>query len=141
MKDENLIETRVSREEIFDGHVLHVTRDTVRLPNGKDAVREVAWHGGAVAVIPLFDDGSVLMERQYRYAHSRIVFEIPAGKLDEPTEDHLEAAIRVLREETGLSASRYTDLGIIAPSVAVLSERIHLLCKHHIRRCIILNCS
>lgn len=126
MKDEHLLETRVSREEIFDGCVLHVTRDTVRLPNGKHATREVAWHGGAVAVIPLFEDGTVLMERQYRYAHSRVVFEIPAGKLDSAEEAPLDAAKRELREETGMTASRYTDLGVIAPSVAVLSERIHL---------------
>lgn len=126
MKDEHLLETRVSREEIFSGCVLHVTRDTVRLPNGKLATREVAWHGGAVAVIPLFEDGTVLMERQYRYAHSRVVFEIPAGKTDSEEEVPLEAAKRELREETGMTASHYTDLGVIAPSVAVLSERIHL---------------
>ncbi len=121
-----LTEQFVSREEIFDGAVLHVVRDTVTLPNGKRATREVALHNGAVAILPLFEDGTVLMERQYRYAHRRVFFEIPAGKLDRPDENPLSAAQRELREETGLIAARYTELGVYIPSPAILSERVHL---------------
>lgn len=125
-EDALLKEEKVSSEKIYQGNVLHVTRDTVRLPNGKESTREVAWHNGAVAVLPIFEDGTVLIEHQYRYAHGRVVKEIPAGKLDSPDEDALAAAKRELREETGLSASKWTDLGVMIPSVAILSERIRL---------------
>ena len=125
-RDAFLNEEKISSEEIYKGAVLHVTRDTVRLPNGKQSTREVAWHNGAVAILPIFEDGSVLIEHQYRYAHGRVVKEIPAGKLDSKEEDALEAAKRELREETGLSANKWTDLGVIIPSVAILSEQIRL---------------
>lgn len=101
-------------------------KDTVLLPNGKEAVREVCIHIGAVAIIPLFDDGRVVMERQFRYPHARVFLEIPAGKLDSPDEDVLEAAKRELREETGAVAEKYTDLGVMIPSPAVLGEKITL---------------
>ena len=79
-----------------------------------------------MAIIPLLSDGRVLMERQYRYAHSRIFFEIPAGKLDSADEEPLSAAVRELREETGAVAEKITYLGRIDPSPALISERIHL---------------
>ncbi len=122
----NLIEKQIDREEIFGGKVLHVVRDTVELPNGKPATREVCLHIGAVAVIPLTDDGKVIAERQYRYPHGRVFLEIPAGKLDSKDEDPLEAAKRELREETGAMAEKFTYLGKLIPSPAVLSEVIHL---------------
>lgn len=121
--DARLKETRISSEEIYRGAVLHVTRDTVRLPNGRESHREVAWHNGAVAILPVFSDGSVLIEHQYRYAQGRVVKEIPAGKLDSPDEDVLSAAKRELREETGMTAGKWTDLGVTIPSVAILGER------------------
>lgn len=124
MGDESLFEEKLSSEEIFEGRVLRVTRDCVRLPNGRQATREVAWHNGAVAILPVFDDGTVLIEHQYRYPHGRTVLEIPAGKLDTRDEEPLSAAKRELREETGLVASRWTELGVTIPSVAILSERI-----------------
>lgn len=124
--DERLTERKISSKEIYRGAVLHVTRDTVRLPNGKESVREVAWHNGAVAILPIFEDGTVLVEHQYRYAHGRVVIEIPAGKLDSPDEDPLEAAKRELAEETGYHAARMTDLGVTIPSVAILGERIRI---------------
>ena len=124
MKD--LSEKQINREEIFDGHVLHVVRDTVELPNGKPATREVCLHIGAVAVIPITDDGCVIMERQYRYPHSRVFLEIPAGKLDSRDEVPLLAAQRELREETGAIAEKFTYLGKFIPSPAILSEVIHL---------------
>ena len=122
---EELLESFVSREEIFEGWILHVVKDTVTLPNGKPAFREVALHPGAVAVVPLERDGTVYMERQFRYPMNEILWEIPAGKLD-PGEDPLEAAKRELEEETGLSAGRITKLGMYYPSPAVFGEKIHL---------------
>ena len=121
-----LTEKRINRENIVDGVVLHLVRDTVRLPNGESAVREMCLHVGAVAIVPLLDDGRVIMERQYRHAHERIFLEIPAGKLDTPDEDLLEAAARELREETGAVAERYTFLGEIDTTPALMNEKIHL---------------
>ena len=123
---ENLEEKFVSRKEIFDGTVLKVVCDTVELPNGNLATRELCLHGGAVAILAVLDDGRILMERQYRYAHGRTFFEIPAGKLDSPDEDPLEAAKRELREETGAIADKMTYLGRIDPTPALINEKIHL---------------
>jgi ADP-ribose pyrophosphatase len=123
---QNLEEKQLEREKIYDGHIVHLVKDKVLLPNGTEAVREVCIHVGAVAIIPLLDDGRVVMERQYRYPHGRVFWEIPAGKLNYAEEDVLEAAKRELREETGAVAKRFTDLGVMIPSPAVLSERITL---------------
>lgn len=122
----NLTEKQIKRDEVFKGVALHVVRDEVMLPNGKSSVREICLHNGAVAVIPILSDGRVIMERQYRYAHNRVVLEIPAGKLDYAEEIPLEAAKRELREETGAVAGKITSLGKIAPSPALISEIIHL---------------
>ena len=122
----NLKEEFLKREEIFNGAVLHVVKDSVILPNGKTATREMCIHVGAVCVIPLLPDGRVIMERQYRYPHGRVFFEIPAGKLNFTAEDPLEAAKRELREETGAVAEKYTSLGVLGPSPALITERIHM---------------
>ncbi len=123
---QKLEEKFVSRREIYKGAVLDVVKDTVTLPNGKEAIREFCLHIGAVAVLPLLEDGTVIMERQYRYAHGRAVLEIPAGKLDYADEDRLLAAKRELREETGALAGRWTDLGLLIPTPAIVSEKIQL---------------
>ena len=122
----NLIEKQIQRTEIFSGVALHVVKDTVLLPNGNTSVREICLHNGAVAVIPILPDGRVIMERQFRYAHNRVVLEIPAGKLDSKDEIPLEAAKRELREETGAVAEKIVFLGEIAPSPALISEIIYL---------------
>ena len=122
----NLEEKQIKREEIFNGKVLHVVRDTVTLPNGSEATREMCIHVGAVCILPLLDDGCVLMEHQYRYPHGRVFFEIPAGKLNSTDEDPLEAAKRELREETGAIAKKYTYLGETVPSSALITERIQM---------------
>lgn len=121
-----LEEKLVRREDIFNGRLIHVVRDTVSLPNGHHSTREMMLHRGAVAVVPLFEDGTVLMEKQYRYAQGRVVYEIPAGKLEEGEEDLVAVCARELREETGLTAERYTFLGFYVPSPAILGERIAL---------------
>ena len=122
----NLLEKTLDSEQIYKGQVLDVVRDTVILPNGKTSTREYCRHIGAVCVIPLLDDGTVLMERQYRYPHGRVFFEIPAGKLNYKDEDPLLAVKRELREETGAVAGKYTDLGLMIPSPAILGERIQM---------------
>lgn len=122
----HLEEKQISREEIFSGVALHVVKDEILLPNGKRSVREISLHVGAAAIIPILPDGRVVMERQYRYAHQRVMLEIPAGKLDSADEPPIEAAKRELLEETGAVAGKITSLGKIAPSPALINEIIHL---------------
>ena len=100
----NLEEIRINSEEIYDGDIVHLYKDTVQLPNGKEAYRENIRHIGAVGVVPLTDEGKVVMERQFRYPINSVITEIPAGKLDSKSEDRLLAAKRELKEETGFVA-------------------------------------
>lgn len=121
-----LTEKQISREDIYEGKVLHLVKDKILLPNGEESYREFCMHVGAVSVIPILPDGRVIMERQYRYAHGRVFFEIPAGKLDYPGEDPLSAAKRELREETGAVAGKMTYLGALDTSPAILDEKIYM---------------
>ena len=123
---ENLTEVKTGSQEIFDGVILHVFKDTVKLPNGNPATREVIRHVGAVGVIPVTDDGKVIVERQFRYPLNRVITEIPAGKLDSFTEDRLSAAKRELEEETGYAAKEWIDMGDYYPTPAYCDERITL---------------
>lgn len=123
MKD--LTERFVSGEQVFDGKLLKVHRDVVRLPDGSQGAREYIRHPGAVAIVALFDDGRVLLERQYRYPQRREFVEIPAGKL-EPNEPHLETAKRELLEETGYTAQQWTRLGVVHTAIAYTDEAIEL---------------
>jgi len=121
---ERLQEVQTASEDIFDGVILHVKKDMVRLPNGNASVREVIRHIGAVCVIPVTEDGSVIMERQYRYPLDRVILEVPAGKLDAPDEDRLSAVQRELREETGYTADDWIPLGDFHPAPAYSDEYI-----------------
>lgn len=123
-KFKNLREVGVDSREIFDGRILHLFEDTVRLPNGNTASREVVRHIGAVCVIPVTEDGNVVVERQYRYPIDTVITEIPAGKLDSRDEDRTEAARRELREETGITAGTMVDLGVFYPAAAYSDEKI-----------------
>ena len=122
----NLTEVQTDSQEIYDGVILHVFKDTVSLPNGNPATREVIRHVGAVGVIPITEDGKVIIERQFRYPLARVVTEIPAGKLDSFTEDRLSAAKRELEEETGYTAKEWISLGDYYPTPAYCDERITL---------------
>ena len=125
--DEELAELRevqTGSEEIFNGRILNVKRDSVRLPNGNSSIREVIRHVGAVCVIPLTEKGDVIIERQYRYPFDTVITEIPAGKLDSKEEDRLSAAKRELREETGLTADSWTSLGDFYQAAAYSDEYI-----------------
>lgn len=122
----NLTEVKTASEEIFDGVILHVFKDSVQLPNGNPATREVIRHVGAVGAIPVTDDGKVIIERQFRYPLNRVITEIPAGKLDSFTEDRLSAAKRELEEETGYTAQEWICMGDYFPTPAYCDERITL---------------
>ncbi len=124
-------ETQAASELIFDGRVLHVYRDTINLPDGKQSMREYCRHNGAVAVVPLTDDGKVVCVRQYRYALGRVTLEIPAGKFDFIGEDHESAALRELREETGYTTEHLTPIGNLSTSPALLTEIIYLYLAEH----------
>ena len=131
MKD--LTEHLISGELVFDGKLLKVHRDLVRLPDGSQGAREYIRHPGAVAVVPLFDDRSVLLERQFRYPHGREFIEVPAGKL-EPNEPHLDTAKRELLEETGYTATEWTRLGVIHTSIAYTNEAIELFLAEKLKK-------
>ncbi|MCR5398274.1 MAG: NUDIX hydrolase [Lachnospiraceae bacterium] len=117
-------EEKITSEDIFDGEVLHVKKDIVRLPNGNSAGRELIRHIGAVCVVPVTEDGCVIMERQFRYPINMVITEIPAGKLDSSDEDRLEAIKRELREETGYEAQDWVDMGLYYPAPAYSDEKI-----------------
>ena len=121
----DLAERRLESEEVFSGRLLKVRRDRVRLPDGNDALREYIRHPGAVAIVPLLDDGRVVLERQFRYPVGQVFIEIPAGKL-EPGEDHLETAKRELLEETGYVAAEWGRLGLIHNAIGYSDEGIEI---------------
>ena len=124
-----MTETKLSGEKIYDGKIIRVERDTVRLPDGALALREVVRHPGAVCVVPLTDKNEVLLVRQYRYPEERVLTEIPAGKLEpgEHSAEHFaDAARRELREETGAVCDRLTFIGDFYSSPAILDEVIHM---------------
>ena len=101
------------------------SEDTVRLPNGAAASREYLRHIGAVCVIPVLEDGSVLVERQYRYPVAQVLTEIPAGKLDAKDEDHCSRPSGSW-EETGATAERWTSLCLFYPACAYSDEAIEM---------------
>ena len=123
--DAALKETCITSEVAYQGPFMTVKCDTVRLPDGKHATREYVKHPGAVMVIPLFDDGRVLMETQYRYAMGKVMYEYPAGKLD-PNEDSLTCAKRELLEETGYTAREYVYLTRVHPIISYSTEFIDI---------------
>lgn len=123
--DAHLTETLVESRSLCEGSFLKARCDTVRLPDGRLATREYVVHPGAVVVIPLLDDGRVLMERQYRYPVERVMTEFPAGKID-PGEDPFHCAQRELLEETGYTAREWACAGALHLAIAYSTEIIHI---------------
>ncbi|MCE9639591.1 MAG: NUDIX hydrolase [Betaproteobacteria bacterium] len=121
MKD--FTETALHKEQVYQGKFLRLNRDSVRLPNGRQSVREYLSHPGAAMVVPVLDDGRVIMVRQYRYAVSRHIMEFPAGKIDGGETGEM-AARRELLEETGYEAATCEHLYSLHPSVAYVSEQL-----------------
>ena len=126
MADEQLKEKVLTTEEVYHGHVIRVERWQVMLPDGKEALREVVKHNGAVGIVAIDDEGKVTLVRQDRVAAGRLTWEIPAGKLDSPEEDPLSAAHRELEEETGLHAENWHELTCINTTPGFCTERIWL---------------
>ena len=123
--DEHLKETRVDGHLAYSGHFVKVTSDNVRLPDGATTVREYIKHPGAVVILPLFDDGRVLLERQFRYPLNRVFIEYPAGKID-PGEDPLACAKRELQEETGYTATEWQFVCTIHNAIAYSDEHLDI---------------
>lgn len=121
----HLTETLVSSELLFQGKFLHAKRDTVVLPDGTQASREYVVHPGAVVIVPLLDNGQVVLERQFRYPIGRVMIEFPAGKLD-PNEDPLQCTLRELQEETGYTCTEWAYAGQMHLAIAYSTELIHI---------------
>lgn len=131
--DLHLVEHPVSQEVRLQGGFLHVRRDMVRLPDGHLASREFVVHPGAVAVVPLLDDGRLLMVRQFRYPLGRVLLEFPAGKID-PGESVFSCAVRELAEETGCSAQEWARGGLFHNAAAYSTEGIEIWFARGLRR-------
>lgn len=126
--DAHLIETCIGSEELLKGRFLHAFRDTVRLPDGTESIREYVRHPGAVMIIALLEEGAqtrVVLERQFRYPVGQVMIEFPAGKLD-PQESVADCARRELHEETGFQAREWARAGQIHPCIAYSTEFIDI---------------
>ena len=126
MNIDDLKETTLSSEKIYEGAIIDVVKDTVRLPDGKTSIREVVRHPGGVSVCAVDHDLNVYFVRQFRYPFGEVLLELPAGKLDKDGEAPASAAARESKEETGLVASDLVSLGQIYSSVGFCDEVIHM---------------
>lgn len=120
-----LEEKPLSSENVFDGSLLKVYVDEVKLPDGTTSTRDWIKHPGASAVVPIFEDGSVMLLKQYRYPPRRIFIEVPAGKLD-PGESPEATAKRELSEESGLIFNKLVKTGEFYPAIGYADEVIHI---------------
>ena len=132
-KTSDFTEHTLDSKTVYRGRILQVLEDEVRLPDGKAARREYVRHPGAVAMIPLLDDGSVILVWQYRYAMRRHFYELPAGKID-PGEEPLQTARRELREECGYEAASWRQLTTVHPCIGYSDERIELYLARDLTR-------
>jgi ADP-ribose pyrophosphatase len=123
--DSHLRETRIDGETVYEGRFLKVERDRIKLPDGSISNREFIRHPGAVVILPLLDDGRILLERQFRYPNNQVFVEYPAGKID-PGEDPLECAKRELLEETGYTAASWQFVCTIHNAIAYSDEHLDL---------------
>lgn len=118
-----LEERTLSTSILLDGKFIQVCRDEVSLPDGRDSFRVYLTHPGAAGIVALYEDGSILLERQWRHPVRQSFWEIPAGKLD-PEERELDCAKRELEEECGVRAKTWTRLGMMRNAIGYSSEHI-----------------
>ncbi|MBQ3484142.1 MAG: NUDIX hydrolase [Clostridia bacterium] len=126
MNEQNLVEKYIDGKVVFDGKIIRLEHWNVELPNGRIALREVACHPGASAVVALDEEESIILVHQYRAPMHRVTLEIPAGKLDSADEDPFECAKRELSEETGFVADHWEKLTVLETTPGFCNERIHL---------------
>lgn len=126
---EHTLESRT----VYEGKLLRVVEDAVRLPDGRNSTREYIRHPGAVMVVPFTDEGDVVLVRQFRYALKRHFIEIPAGKM-EPGEAPLVTGQRELREECGIEAASWEHLATVHPCIGYSDERIELYVARELTR-------
>ncbi len=126
MNDQELVETYQDGKVVFDGKIIRLEHWHVKLTNGSTALREVACHPGASAVVALDEDKNVILVRQYRAPVGRLTLEIPAGKFDHAGEDPLLCAQRELSEETGFTADSWKKLTVLETTPGFCNERIHI---------------
>ena len=122
---EMLFEKQIDSEVKFKGKLMTVETDSIMLPNGKPAYREIIRKHGGVCILPLTEDGEVIFVNQFRYPYAEVIKEIPAGKM-EKGEDPLECGLRELSEETGYSADKVIPLGKFYPTPAIIDEVIYI---------------
>lgn len=122
---------RLDRQLKYQGNILKIYEDTV-LANGHEAHWDYIHHDGAAAVLPVTDEGKILMVRQYRNALDRFTLEIPAGKLDDPKEPKIECAYRELEEETGFKTEKLEYLISVNTTVAFCDEAIDIFVAHNL---------
>ena len=120
-----LTEKTLSSRTEFEGKIVKLTVDTVELPDGGTSIREIVDHPGGVAILALDEENRVPVVRQYRYAFSRVMLEIPAGKREVGEEPFLTAQ-RELQEEVGATAAQWDDLGTLIPSPGCYGETLYL---------------
>jgi ADP-ribose pyrophosphatase len=123
--DAHLLERFVDGQQVFAGRLLDIRRDTVAMPDGRHATREYVVHPGAVVVVPILDDGRLVMERQFRYPVGRVMLEFPAGKID-ADEPLLVCAQRELAEETGYRAREWAHAASTHNACAYSTEIIEV---------------
>jgi ADP-ribose pyrophosphatase len=124
MTDDEMIEHKIDGEVLYEGRILRLEVDRIRFADGGEGRREVVRHGGAVVLLPLTDDGRVLLVRQYRYPTAEILLELPAGTL-ERGEEPAACAARELEEETGHRAGELISLGAFYSAPGFSDEKLH----------------
>lgn len=120
-----LVEEKLHSKEIFNGKLLHVFYDEARLPDGSVSSREWIKHPGACAVVPVFENGEIMLLRQFRYPVQQIFWEVPAGKID-AGEAEEATALRELEEEAGVTTTDYAYVGHFYPGIGYSDEVIHI---------------
>ena len=130
-ENEGMPVIRLDRQLKYQGNILKIYEDTV-LANGHEAHWDYIHHDGAAAVLPVTDEGKILMVRQYRNALDRFTLEIPAGKLDDPKEPKIECAYRELEEETGFKTEKLEYLISVNTTVAFCDEAIDIFVAHNL---------